>query len=185
MKRPLVVGLAIAVSVFATARALLSRSTDPLPNFAGTWRLANLDLKPTVHRHGHVHQHIAPRIVPMTMLVTQGADSVTVQIHLLDSADIVIASPGRVTYRSEWSASGNSPSGTGVRTRMKARPRDGSLELTTMTPETQRERGGESQIATTETWRIGADGTLDRRVHSVGAEGTVDRVETWRRIAPN
>jgi hypothetical protein len=184
MKRAIAVSVAIASAVFATAGGLLSYAAKPLPDFSGTWRLATLELKPMVHRYGHVHSQVASRALPMAMNVAQARESVTVQIQVLDAAGRVVSSPGRFAYRAHWSASGTPPLDSAVRTRMKAHRRDGTLELTTVMAASGRAADADVYTTTTETWRIGADGLLERRIHGVHGEETLDRVETWRRIVP-
>ena len=181
MKRAIVVGLGVATAVGVTVPALFSYTAKPEPDFGGTWRLVSLELKPMVHRDGHVHAQLAPRVPQMGMTVTQTPESISVRIQVLDSADQTVDDPPLRIYRSQWSASDPESFGAASRTRMKIHRHDGTLELTTIA--TAGPAGHNEVVTTTESWRIRTDTLLERRVKGVSANETLERIEIWRRTA--
>ena len=183
MKRAIVVGLGIATAVGFTVQALFSYTAKPVPNFGGTWRLVTLELKPMVHRDGHIHAQIAPRVPPMGMTVMQTPESISIRIQVLDSVDQTGDDPPLRIYRSQWPASDPKSIGAANRTRMKIHRHDGTLELTTMATVID-PAGHNDVVTTTESWQIGPDSVLERRVKGVSAKETLERIEIWRRTAP-
>ena len=189
MRRIIGIGLALIAAVIIVSRIINSASaelrSEGVPDFAGTWRLAAIQLMPVVHYRGHVHATTAPPPVPrLALRVTQHPDSVTVQVQRLDSADHAVGSADQLTYRAsgEWSGRRDSVPGQVVRTRIHARPRVRALELETVATVKQPDGTAATTITTTETWQLSPDGALSRRVHDESAEGVVDRVERWIRI---
>jgi hypothetical protein len=183
MRRAITVSAVALISVVAAALQLRNAAARPLPSFAGTWELATLELRPMIHRNGHIHPQIAPRVRPMAMTVTQEPDSITVRTDVLDSLDRAAIAPTIRTYRSRSSVSTAMMSISSPQMLMRIDRRHGTLELMTVM---QSESGKDRDVpaTSTETWRLGPDGTLERRVHDVSAEGVLDRVESWRRLSP-
>jgi hypothetical protein len=183
MRRAITVTVVVLISAVAAAQARRNAAARPVPSFSGEWELAALELRPMIHRNGYIHPQIAPHVRPMAMTVTQEPDSITVRTDVLDSLGRAATAPTSRTYRSQWSMSTAMTSVSSPQTRMRIDRRNGTLELVTVTP---KESGKGRDVATTstETWRLGLDGILERRVHDVTAEGVVDRVESWRRLAP-
>jgi len=182
MKRAIVVGLGVATAVGVTVPALFSYTAKPEPDFGGTWRLVSLELKPMVHRDGHVHAQLAPRVPQMGMTVTQAPESISVRIQMLDAADQTVDDPPPRIYRSRWSASDPASFGAASRTRMKIHRHDGTLELTTIAT-VPGPAGHTEVVTTTESWRIRTDTLLERRVKGVSVNETLERIEILRRTA--
>jgi len=174
MRRAITVSVIVLVSAIAAAQGLRNAAARPAPSFVGKWELAGLELKPLIHRNGHIHPQTAPRVRPMTMTVTQEPDSITIRTDVLDSLRSVVAASVSRTYRSRlMSTSGPE---------MRIDRRKGTLELVSVVPGNSRQ-GSDDPTTSTETWRLGPDGTLERRVHDESAQGILDRTETWRRLA--
>jgi len=179
MRRAITVSVIVLVSAIAAAQGLRNAAARPAPSFVGKWELAGLELKPLIHRNGHIHPQTAPRVRPMTMTVTQEPASITIRTDVLDSLGSAVAASVSRTYRSRLSMStAMSMSGP----EMRIDRRKGTLELVSVVPGNSR-KGSDDPTTSTETWRLGPDGTLERRVHDESAQGILDRTETWRRLA--
>jgi hypothetical protein len=164
------------------------RETD----FSGRWSFVSRDSSSETRRAGaqdplgtDAEDEGGGRRVRQEMVVTQSAESLTVRRRLMDSAGRVVRTLS-ATYRfrggEEWSGPYAVQPGAVATTSARWMENGRALELTTVARWRRRDgSSGERQVATTESWRLRADGTLRRRLNEVTAAGTRSATETWRR----
>ena len=174
-----VTALALTCAITAASFAQTPQGT---PNFAGTWRFVGREAPANAHaghaghtapdtaaKHaGHDDKLPPPDARRNLIIVTQHAESLTVDRKIVDGTGKVFAFAGKATYRptGEWTGPYNSPVGSTARTSMRWLEGGRVLELTTVATFTR--AGAERRLTTTETWRMNADGSLRRERHETG-----------------